>query len=195
MHDLGVSGPLIGALQGVVGADFVVWSPLRRRARARLWPARRTWSAISPEHAPMNAPEQEKTPLCTPPYTVCAGSVIQEETYFLHEPSTRATGRALSRRQRPVIAPRTRRCTRPNTRLHTRRASMCRRMFGRCVVWSVPTSVVHGSASRTHRRSRVVYGGRHAYTVSRVTVQGDARPCSVGDRPGPRSRAVTYRPL
>ena len=60
VHDLGVLEPLIEACQAVLAVDLVVWSPLRRRARILLGPPRRTWSPISPEHAPMNAPAQEK---------------------------------------------------------------------------------------------------------------------------------------
>ena len=35
LHDVGVVGPPMWALRGVVGTDFVVWSPLRRRPRGR----------------------------------------------------------------------------------------------------------------------------------------------------------------
>ena len=110
-------------------------------------------------------------------------------------------GRHGARRGRtaPVIGARTRRCTSPNTRVHTRRASMCRRVFGRGKGVSAPTSVVGARASRTHRRSRVVYGRHHPCTASRMAVHGDARrctrsssPCATGaghDVPDPRPAA------
>ena len=72
VHDLGVSGRLIGALQGVVGADFVVWSPLPGRPRALPAPTSLPWALNSTKHALLNPPTPEKTPLSTPLYMGCA---------------------------------------------------------------------------------------------------------------------------
>ena len=55
---------------------------------------------------------------------------------------------------------------------------MCRRMFGRCVAVSAPTSVVGARASRTHPRSRVVYRRHRPCAASRRAVPVDARRCS-----------------
>ena len=82
VHDLAVSGPRIGALQGVSGGDLVVSSPPRGRPRALPAPTSPPCGVDETEHALLNPPTPQKTPLSTPLYTGCAKAFTQGTTWI-----------------------------------------------------------------------------------------------------------------